>query len=68
MWSYSKQKALQESLLGKAHESVDVMKNCCTGCLECQNVVVNRKNSCLSCFICAQWNQSFSLKAINWGA
>ena len=32
----------------------------CIGYLECQDIlVVNRKNSCLSCFICAQWNQSF---------
>ena len=42
-------------------------KTGCIGCLECQNIlVINRKNSCLSCFISAQWNQSFCLKAINW--
>ena len=56
---------MQESLLGKVRESVDViMKNWLYRlCLEWQNILdINRKNSWLSCFNSAQWNQSFCLK------
>ena len=60
-------KSIASVFLRKVHESVDViMKNWLHGLSSCQKILaVNRKNGCLSCFICAQWNQSFCLKPMN---
>ena len=54
---------LQVSLLQKVHESVDViMKNWLHGLSLSQNILaVNRKNGCLSYFICAQWIKVLAL-------
>ena len=58
MWSYSKQKALQVSLLGKVHEFDDVFvkKLVIYVAFNVKTFLLSiKKNGCLSCFICAQW-------------